>query len=155
MLLSPGNKSGDIFNFYLQKSIARWKPSYILLMPVNLFTDLSMVTTNICGVLLEKISVICFKNNEKYSLYFYYHFSFFIYIFFNLGNTPRVKSDTYLFERPVLSQNTWKHMKKTKYTFPSSWNNLIHGGRAAKISRQHKHLEKRKNWYQLNLASTY
>ena len=30
MLLSPGNKKGDIFNIYLQKSIARWEPSLIL-----------------------------------------------------------------------------------------------------------------------------
>ena len=28
MSLSPGNKSGDSFNFYLQKSIARWEPSF-------------------------------------------------------------------------------------------------------------------------------
>ena len=28
MSLSSGNKSGDSFNFYLQKSIARWKPSF-------------------------------------------------------------------------------------------------------------------------------
>ena len=34
------------------------------------------------------------------------------YTFFIFGNTPRVKSDAYSFERPVLSQNTWKHMKK-------------------------------------------
>ena len=27
MLLLPGNKSGDSFNFYLQKSIDRWEPS--------------------------------------------------------------------------------------------------------------------------------
>ena len=27
MSLSPGNKSGDSFNFCLQKSIARWEPS--------------------------------------------------------------------------------------------------------------------------------
>ena len=27
MSLSPGNKSGDNVNFYLQKSIARWEPS--------------------------------------------------------------------------------------------------------------------------------
>ena len=27
MSLSPGNKSGDSFNFYLQKSIAQWEPS--------------------------------------------------------------------------------------------------------------------------------
>ena len=48
-----------------------------------------------------------------------------------------------------------KTYEKTKYTFPSSWNNLVHGGRAAKISKQHKRLEKRrKNWYSLDLAST-
>ena len=29
MWLSPGNKSGDSFDFYLQKSIARWEPSLI------------------------------------------------------------------------------------------------------------------------------
>ena len=47
-----------------------------------------------------------------------------------------------------------KTYEKTKYTFPSSWNNLVHGGRAAKISKQHKRLEKiRKNWYRLDLAS--
>ena len=27
MLLPPGNKRGDSFNFYLQRCIARWKPS--------------------------------------------------------------------------------------------------------------------------------
>ena len=27
MLLSLGNKSGDSFNFYLQKSIAQWEPN--------------------------------------------------------------------------------------------------------------------------------
>ena len=27
MSLSPGNKSGDSFNFYPQKRIARWEPS--------------------------------------------------------------------------------------------------------------------------------
>ena len=27
MSLSPGNKSDDSFNFYLQKSIARWEPN--------------------------------------------------------------------------------------------------------------------------------
>ena len=27
MSLSPGNKNGDSFNFYLQKSISRWEPS--------------------------------------------------------------------------------------------------------------------------------
>ena len=27
MLLSPVNKSGNSFNFYVQKSIARWEPS--------------------------------------------------------------------------------------------------------------------------------
>ena len=27
MLLSPGNKRGDSFNFYLQRCIARWEPS--------------------------------------------------------------------------------------------------------------------------------
>ena len=55
-----------------------------------------------------------------------------------------------------MSQNTWKYInEKTKYTFPSSLNNLVHGGRAAKISKQHKRLEKRrKNWYSLDLAST-
>ena len=26
MSLSPGNKSGDSFNFYLLKSVARWEP---------------------------------------------------------------------------------------------------------------------------------
>ena len=31
--------------------------------------------------------------------------------------------------------------EKTKYTFPSSWSNLVHGGRAAKISKQQKRLE--------------
>ena len=29
MSLSPGNKSGDSFNFYLHKSIALWEPSLI------------------------------------------------------------------------------------------------------------------------------
>ena len=28
MSLSPGNKSGDSFNFYLQESIARLEPSF-------------------------------------------------------------------------------------------------------------------------------
>ena len=28
MPLSSGNKCGDSFNFYLQKSIARWEPSF-------------------------------------------------------------------------------------------------------------------------------
>ena len=32
-------------------------------------------------MLLDKISVIWFENNEKYSLYFYYHFRFITYIF--------------------------------------------------------------------------
>ena len=28
MSQSPGKKSGDSFNFYLQKSIARWEPNF-------------------------------------------------------------------------------------------------------------------------------
>ena len=28
MSLSPGNKSDACFDFYLQKSIARWEPSF-------------------------------------------------------------------------------------------------------------------------------
>ena len=73
-----------VLDFELEKaSSAKSLEIYILLMAVNLFADLSMVTTkkHICGVLLDKISVIWFKSNEKYSLYFYYHNSFFIYIF--------------------------------------------------------------------------
>ena len=31
MTLSPGNKSDESFNFYLQKSIARWELSLTLL----------------------------------------------------------------------------------------------------------------------------
>ena len=48
-----------------------------------------------------------------------------------------------------------KTRRKTKYPFPNFWNNLVHGGRTAKISKQHKRLEKRrKKWYNLDLAST-
>ena len=47
MLLSPGNKSSDTFNFYLQKSIARWEPSL----------------GDLCGV-GTKLKEIMFKNNK-------------------------------------------------------------------------------------------
>ena len=74
-----------VFDFKLERPnpVKSLEMKYILLMAVNLFADLSMVTTkkHICGVILDKISVIWFKSNEKYSLYFYYHNSFFIYIF--------------------------------------------------------------------------
>ena len=58
------------------------------------------------------------------------------------------KSGTYgclmNFRQPVLTQNLKKY-EINQYTFPSYWKNLVRGRRAAKISEQHKRLEKRKN----------
>ena len=103
---------------------------------------------------LDKISVIWLKNNEKYSLYFCYHFSFFIYIFYFWEYPSCEKWRIFIWETCFVPKYL-KTYEKTKYTFPSSWNNLVNGGRAAKIFKQHKRLEKRrKTWYRLDLAST-
>ena len=94
-------------------------------------------------MLLDKIFVIWFKDNEKHSLYFYYHFSFFIWIFlfFRIHLVWKV---THIHLRDLFYPKYLKTYEKTKYTFPSSWNNLVHGRRTAKISKQHKRFEKKK-----------
>ena len=84
------------------------------------------------------ISVIRFKNNEKYTLFLI---------------TPAT-DDTYSFETPVLSQNL-KAYEKIKYACSSYWNNLVRSRRVAKIFQQHKSLEqRRKNWYRSDMAIT-
>ena len=40
------------------------------------------------------------------------------YTFFIFGKTPRMENDAYSLERPVLSQNTRKHMKKRNIYSP-------------------------------------
>ena len=68
---------------------------------------------NICVVPLDKISVIRFKNNEKYSLYFYYRFSFFTYIFFIFRECPLAWKVTHIHSRdllcPNIPTNIWKN----------------------------------------------
>ena len=58
---------------------------------------------NVCGVPLDMISVIRFKNNEKYNALFL---------------LTLATDDTYSFETPALSQNI-KTYEKIKYTCPS------------------------------------
>ena len=80
-----------VLDFELERptSAKSLEMKYILQMKAKLFAALSMVlkTKNLWSA-SSKISVIRFKNNEKYSLYFYYRFSFFTYIFFYFGECP-------------------------------------------------------------------
>ena len=75
--------------------------------------------------------------------------------FFYFGEYPSCENWRIFISETCFVRKYLKTYKKTKYRFPSSWNNLVHGERAAKISKQHKRLEKRrKNWCSLDLAST-
>ena len=57
MSLSPGNKSGDSFNFHLQNSIARWEPS---------FKDHCFLLVHVCS--FEDFTVLNYESHKFKSL---------------------------------------------------------------------------------------
>ena len=94
-------------------------------------------------MLLDKISVVWFKNNEKYSLYFNYHFSFFIYIFLYLG-IPLVWKGTHIHSKdlfyPKIPENIWEN----EIYIPQLLKQSSTWWKDSKNIQQHKRLEKKK-----------